>query len=41
MAEGDGLDRLKTALSSRYTIERELGSGGKTNIMIAWRSPDA
>jgi hypothetical protein len=24
----DAVDRLKTALSDRYTIEREIGAGG-------------
>ena len=26
------LDRLKTALADRYTIERELGCGGTLNM---------
>ena len=29
----DVLDRLKTALANRYTIERELGSGGMTTVV--------
>ena len=29
----DVLDRLKTALADRYTIERELGSGGMTTVV--------
>ena len=31
----DVLDRLKSALSSRYTIERELGSGGMATVYLA------
>ncbi len=31
----DLLDRLKTALSDRYTIERELGSGGMATVYLA------
>ena len=31
----DLLDRLKTALSNRYTIERELGSGGMATVYLA------
>jgi serine/threonine-protein kinase len=31
----DVLDRLKTALSDRYTIERELGSGGMATVFLA------
>jgi serine/threonine protein kinase len=29
------LDRLKTALSDRYTIEREIGSGGMATVYLA------
>ncbi len=29
------LDRLKVALSDRYTIERELGSGGMATVYLA------
>ena len=29
------LDRLKTALSDRYTVERELGSGGMAIVNLA------
>jgi serine/threonine-protein kinase len=29
------LDRLKAALSSRYTIEREIGSGGMATVYLA------
>ncbi len=28
-------DRLKTALSDRYTIERELGQGGMATVYLA------
>jgi serine/threonine protein kinase len=28
-------DRLKSALSDRYTIERELGSGGMATVYLA------
>jgi serine/threonine-protein kinase len=31
----DSLDRLKTALADRYTIERELGSGGMATVYLA------
>ncbi len=31
----DELDSLKAALSSRYTIERELGSGGMATVYLA------
>jgi serine/threonine protein kinase/tetratricopeptide (TPR) repeat protein len=31
----DALDRLKTALADRYTIERELGSGGMATVYLA------
>ena len=31
----DALDRLTAALSSRYTIERELGSGGMATVYLA------
>jgi serine/threonine-protein kinase len=31
----DILDRLKTALADRYTIERELGSGGMATVYLA------
>jgi tRNA A-37 threonylcarbamoyl transferase component Bud32/TolB-like protein len=31
----DLLDRLKTALSDRYTIERELGAGGMATVYLA------
>ena len=30
--QGAVLDRLKTALSDRYTIERELGAGGMATV---------
>ena len=29
------LDRLKSALSERYSIERELGSGGMATVYLA------
>ncbi len=29
------LDRLKAALSDRYTIERELGAGGMATVYLA------
>ena len=29
------LDRLKTALADRYTIERELGAGGMATVYLA------
>ncbi|MEE8362053.1 MAG: hypothetical protein V3R71_07840, partial [Gemmatimonadales bacterium] len=29
------LDRLTTALSDRYTIERELGAGGMATVYLA------
>ncbi len=29
----DQLDRLKTALADRYTIERELGAGGMATVV--------
>jgi len=31
----DVLDRLKTALADRYTIEREIGSGGMATVYLA------
>ena len=31
----DQLERLKTALSDRYAIERELGAGGMATIYLA------
>ncbi|MCZ6761116.1 MAG: serine/threonine-protein kinase, partial [Gemmatimonadetes bacterium] len=31
----DTLDRLKSALADRYTIERELGSGGMATVYLA------
>ena len=31
----DAIDRLKTALSDRYTIERELGAGGMATVFLA------
>jgi len=31
----DLLDRLRTALSDRYTVERELGSGGMATVFLA------
>ena len=31
----DALDRLKTALADRYTIERELGAGGMATVYLA------
>ena len=31
----DHLSRLKAALSDRYTIERELGSGGMATVYLA------
>lgn len=31
----DQLDRLKAALSDRYAIERELGSGGMATVYLA------
>ena len=31
----DQIDRLKTALSDRYTIERELGAGGMATVYLA------
>ena len=31
----DALDRLKSALSDRYTIERELGAGGMATVYLA------
>ena len=31
----DAFDRLKAALSARYTIERELGSGGMATVYLA------
>lgn len=32
---GDHFDRLKAALTDRYTIERELGSGGMATVYLA------
>jgi serine/threonine-protein kinase len=31
----DVLERLKAALADRYTIERELGSGGMATVYLA------
>ena len=31
----DQLDRLKTSLADRYTIEREIGSGGMATVCFA------
>jgi len=31
----DALDRLRTGLAHRYTIERELGSGGMATVYLA------
>ena len=31
----DILDRLRTALQDRYTIERELGAGGMATVYLA------
>jgi serine/threonine-protein kinase len=31
----DILDRLEVALADRYTIERELGSGGMATVYLA------
>ncbi len=31
----DALDRLKAALSDRYTIEREIGAGGMATVYLA------
>ena len=31
----DLLDRLKTALADRYTIEREIGAGGMATVYLA------
>jgi serine/threonine-protein kinase len=31
----DAVDRLKTALAGRYTVERELGSGGMATVYLA------
>jgi hypothetical protein len=31
----DTLDRVKTALSDRYTIEWELGSGGMATLYLS------
>jgi serine/threonine-protein kinase len=31
----DQLERLRTALADRYTIERELGSGGMATVYLA------
>jgi tetratricopeptide (TPR) repeat protein len=31
----DALDRLKSALADRYTVERELGSGGMATVYLA------
>jgi hypothetical protein len=35
MADGKLIDRLKTALQDRYTIERELGNGGMATVYLA------
>ena len=35
MADGELIDRLKTALQDRYTIERELGRGGMAVVYLA------
>ena len=35
MPDDDVLSRLKQALQDRYTIERELGSGGMATIYLA------
>ena len=32
----DHLDRLAAALASRYTIERELGSGGMATVDLSF-----
>jgi serine/threonine-protein kinase len=32
---GDRLHRLKAALSGRYRVERELGSGGMATVYLA------
>ena len=31
----DALDRLKSALADRYTIEREIGAGGMATVYLA------
>jgi serine/threonine-protein kinase len=31
----DVLDRLRKALADRYTIEREIGSGGMATVYLA------
>ena len=31
----DVLDRLKTALADRYSVEREIGSGGMATVYLA------
>ena len=31
----DAVDRLRAALTDRYTIERELGSGGMATVYLA------
>ena len=31
----DTLDRLRAALAGRYTVERELGSGGMATVYLA------
>jgi serine/threonine-protein kinase len=31
----DVFDRLKSALADRYTIEREIGSGGMATVYLA------
>ncbi len=37
----DTIDRLKTALADRYTIERELGSGSMATVYLASGFPCA
>ena len=31
----DNLDRLRTALSDRYAIQKELGAGGMATVYLA------